>query len=65
MAYGQTDEIIKEREARMEAVSWLLEVAVGTTTQQDVRGWLEKNYPELCVLTKEEKKWQFNLLTYD
>jgi len=57
MAYGQTDEIIKEREARMEAVSWLLEVAVGTTTQQDVRGWLEKNYPELCVLTKEEKKW--------
>ena len=57
MAYGQTGEIIKEKEARMEAISMLLEVAVGTTTQQDIRDWLEKNYPELCVLNKEIKKW--------
>ena len=57
MAYGQTDAMLEESKARQEAVNLLLEVAVGTKTQGDVRVWLEKEYPELCKHTEQKPKW--------
>ena len=57
MAYGQTDEIIEEREARDEAVQLLLAIATRKKTIADVRLWLERNYPLLCQEKTETKKW--------
>ncbi len=57
MAYGQTDDIIEARKDNKEAVELLLRVAQKKKTVADVRKWLEKNYPDLCMETKTKKKW--------
>jgi len=55
MTYGQTDDIIEARKDCSEAVQLLLGVAGETQTVTDVRAWLEKHYPELCI--ESVKKW--------
>jgi hypothetical protein len=57
MAWGSGDIIRDEREGRIEAVNLLLAVAMEEKTVADVRAWLEKEYPELCVKDEKVKKW--------
>jgi len=58
--YGLIDDIVEERKDRIEAVNLLLAVAEKKKTVADVRAWLEKNYPDLCVNKQPvvaTKKW--------
>ncbi len=59
--YGQGDVLAEERESHRKAVELLLDVATGEKTTDDVRAYLEENYPKLCVEdaphTEPKKKW--------
>ena len=57
MAYGSGDDLRAWREGCNAAVNLLLAVAMEEKTVADVRRWLEKEYPKLCVKDEKVKKW--------
>jgi len=57
MAYGQTDQIIALGKDLKESIDLLVAVATGKKGKDEVRAWLEKNYPDRRVETVKTNKW--------